>query len=100
MEIKKSIDKRTLTVQIIGEVDSVTSPILESSLKADINKVDNLILDLDQCTYVSSAGLRIFLAARKHLSTDNEMTIINASPSVMDVLELTGFTKILNIEKK
>ena len=100
MEIKKSIDKRTLTVKIIGEVDSVTSPILESSLKADINKVDNLILDLDQCTYVSSAGLRIFLAARKHLSTDNEMTIINASPSVMDVLELTGFTKILNIEKK
>ena len=100
MEIIKSIDKRTLTVKIIGEVDSVTSPILESSLKADINKVDNLILDLDQCTYVSSAGLRIFLAARKHLSTDNEMTIINASPSVMDVLELTGFTKILNIEKK
>lgn len=100
MEIKKSIDKRTLTVKIIGEVDSVTSPILESSLKADINKVDNLILDLDQCTYVSSAGLRIFLAARKHLSTDNEMTIINASPSVMDVLELTGFTKILEIKKK
>lgn len=100
MEIIKSIDKRTLTVKIIGEVDSVTSPILESSLKADINKVDNLILDLDQCTYVSSAGLRIFLAARKHLSTDNEMTIINASPSVMEVLELTGFTKILNIEKK
>lgn len=100
MEIKKSIDKRTLVVQIIGEVDSVTSPILESSLKADINKIDNLILDLDQCTYVSSAGLRIFLAARKQLSTDDEMTIINASPSVMEVLELTGFTKIIKIDKK
>lgn len=100
MEIKKSIDKRTLVVQIIGEVDSVTSPILESSLIADINRVDNLILDLDQCTYVSSAGLRIFLAARQHLSTDNEMTIINVSPSVMEVLELTGFTKIIKIDKK
>jgi anti-sigma B factor antagonist len=100
MEYK--LEKDVLTISLEGELNSVNS----ESVGEEIDKIiedkafKSLVLDFDNVSYISSAGLRIFLAARKHLSTDNEMTIINASPSVMEVLELTGFTKILNIEKK
>lgn len=100
MEVKKIIEKRTLTAKIKGEVNAITSVELEATLKTDINKVDKLILDLEECNYVSSAGLRVFLAARKFFNHEGAMSIINVSPEVMEVLEFTGFTKILEIKTK
>ena len=56
MKITKNIQKRTLTIAIEGEIDSTTSSEFENSIKEDINKVDNLVLDFDKCSYISSAG--------------------------------------------
>ncbi len=46
--------------------------------------------------YISSAGLRVLLTLRK--SIPGELTLRNVDPSVMEVLEITGFVDILTIE--
>lgn len=99
MEIKKTIKNRTLTIALNGRLDSNTSPDLEASLKSDINKIDNVILDLEKCEYISSAGLRVILAVRKHLNTQGELIVRNVCSSVMEVFELTGFSSILTFEE-
>ena len=100
MKITKSIHKRTLIIEVEGEIDSTTSGEFQNSIKEDINKVDNLVLDFDKCSYISSAGLRVILSARKHINNQGEMSIINVNATVMDVLTMTGFNKILKIETK
>ena len=47
-------------------------------------------------SYVSSAGLRVLLTARKSIQGD--LILNNVTPSVQDVLEITGFVDILTIE--
>ncbi len=53
-------------------------------------------LDAGNTKYISSAGLRVVLGIKKKI--DNT-SVINASTEVYDIFEMTGFTKIVNVEK-
>ena len=57
---------------------------------------DSIELDCDQLKYASSAGLRVLLTIRKSLT--GELRMKNVAPTVMEVLEITGFADILIIE--
>lgn len=48
--------------------------------------------------YISSAGLRVLLAAQKKMSKRGTMKVKNVCPEVMEIFEVTGFTDILTIE--
>lgn len=57
-----------------------------------------LELDAGGLEYISSAGLRVLmLLARKQ---NNTLTVRNVTPEVYEILEMTGFTSILNVKKK
>ena len=47
--------------------------------------------------YISSSGLRVLL--RRQQQSDEKITILNASPEVYEIFSVTGFTKIMNVEK-
>lgn len=49
--------------------------------------------------YVSSAGLRVLLAAQKIMNKQGEMIVRNANDDLMEIFEVTGFVDILNIEE-
>ncbi|MBQ2468186.1 MAG: STAS domain-containing protein, partial [Clostridia bacterium] len=65
MTITKNQDGGKLTVALEGRLDTVTSPQLEAELRASVNGVKELTFDLEKLDYVSSAGLRVLLAAQK-----------------------------------
>ena len=60
--------------------------------------IQKLTLDLEKLEYISSAGLRVLLAAHKEMTKKGGMKLINVNEIVMEVLEITGFTSILTIE--
>ena len=60
--------------------------------------VKNLVIDLKELDYVSSAGLRVLLSTRKTMDGQGEMFVRNANEAVMEVFKVTGFTNLLNIE--
>lgn len=57
-----------------------------------------LVIDASLIEYVSSAGLRIFLGLTN--SIEGKLTIRNVSPSLYEIFDITGFTELLNVEKK
>jgi anti-sigma B factor antagonist len=99
MDITKTPSDTGLTVALSGKLDTQTAPELEDSLKGDLDGVTNLVFDLSDLEYISSAGLRVVLSTYKQVTRQGTMTIKNVTPDVMDVFDMTGFTDLLNIEK-
>ena len=94
MSIVTKLDDTLVRVQ--GSVDSSNAAQFEEELLGAISG-DKLTIDAEDLTYISSAGLRVLLKAKKALSEDLKM--INVGPEVYDILDMTGFTQILTIQK-
>ncbi len=81
-----------------GRLDTVTAPELEQAINNEGETLVNLVLDFGGINYISSAGLRVLLAAQKKMNAQGRMELINVSEDVMDILEMTGFADILEIK--
>ncbi|MGN1104993.1 MAG: STAS domain-containing protein, partial [Candidatus Coproplasma sp.] len=60
--------------------------------------VKELIIDMKNLEYISSAGLRVLLKTQKAMRAKGTMKLVNVGESVMEVFEITGFSDILTIE--
>lgn len=98
MVITKTKEGTSLTLVIEGRLDTTTAPQLESELKSSIDGIDKLLLDFTSLEYISSAGLRVLLAAQKTMNKQGSMVLRNVNEDVMDIFEVTGFIDILTIE--
>ena len=96
IEIKKSAEE--VVVEIAGRLDTTTAPALEKAINEDVGSTTNLVLDLKELEYISSAGLRVLLSAQKKMQQVGVMKVVNVCELVMEVFEMTGFADILNIE--
>lgn len=98
MTINKEKKGSTLNVRLSGRLDTSTAPELQNSISADLEEVNELVMDLKELDYISSAGLRVLLSAHKKMSSKGGMTVINVSETVMEVFDITGFSEILVIK--
>ena len=98
MRIEKNQEGEKLNLAVIGRLDTTTAPELEQELKESLEGVKELILDLAGLEYISSAGLRVLLAAQRRMNKQGSMKLINVNELVMEVFEVTGFSTILTIE--
>ena len=98
MTITKKVEGQGLEILLKGRLDTTTSPELEAELAGSIDGVKDLVFDLADLEYISSAGLRILLGAQKKMNTQGSMKIKNVCSEIMEVFEITGFTDILTIE--
>ena len=87
-----------LIVNLEGRLDTSTSPQLENDLKANIDGVSELIFDIKDLQYISSAGLRVLLSAQKIMNKQGSMVIRNSGEEVKEIFDVTGFSDILTIE--
>lgn len=87
-----------LTLQLSGRLDTVSAPQLEQYLDAHLAGVQDLTLDFAQLDYLSSAGLRVLLKAQKQMNRQGQLVLCHVQPVVQEVLEITGFADILQIE--
>lgn len=98
MDIVKKTEGTTLEMVLNGRIDTTTAPVLESELNASINGVTALVLDFAGVQYISSAGLRILLAAQKMMNKQGSMVLRGVNDDIKDVFEITGFIDILTLE--
>ena len=96
IEIKKNAEETI--IEIVGRLDTTTAPALDKAINEDIGDVKNLVLDIKNLEYISSAGLRVLLSAQKKMQKIGSMKVINVCEEVMEVFEMTGFADILVIE--
>lgn len=95
MTIKKTITGSEATLEISGWLDTKTVSELATALDELDSAVTELTIDMKELEYISSAGLRQIVAAHKKM--DGKLTISNVSAEIMDVFNMTGFGKRLNI---
>lgn len=98
MNINKTIDGSALHIALEGRLDTTTAPQLEAELKQSMDGVTMLEFDFDKLEYLSSAGLRVILAAQKTMNKQGKMIIRHVNETIMEVFEVTGFIDILTIE--
>ena len=98
MNITKTIEGAKLTLALEGRLDTTTAPQLEAEVKGALTGVTELALDFSRLEYLSSAGLRVILAAQKIMNKQGRMVIRHVNETIQEVFEVTGFSDILTIE--
>ena len=89
-----------LIVRPNGRMDSITAPELSGKIEAELDGVDEIIMDLAQVDYISSAGLRLMLDIMGGLDDVNgRMKLVHVRESIRSVLEMTGFLDYVTVEE-
>jgi len=99
MKITQEKKDSKLTLALEGRLDTTTTPSLEEVVNKELAGVTELVYDLKDLEYISSAGLRMLLASQKKMNAQNgTMVLINVQEQVNEVLEITGFLDILTVK--
>jgi anti-sigma B factor antagonist len=97
MVINQNAEGTKLTLAIEGRIDTKTAPELEKIIHTSLEGVTELVFDLAETVYISSAGLRVLLIAQKQMNKQGEMKVAHVNADLMEIFEVTGFTEILTI---
>jgi anti-anti-sigma factor len=93
MEIKTSSQNGAQIIQISGSLDGNTVNDAQEKILPLLASKMSLVLDLKDCGYISSAGLRLLLMAAKELSTQEGILVLSGlSDEIKDVMDMTGFS--------
>ena len=98
MEVSVTKEDKKAIIAISGRVSSNDSRALQACIDESIEGIEELVLDLEKMTYISSSGLRVFLQARKSMQGQGSMKVLHVSSDVMDIFDMTGFTGFLGLE--
>ncbi len=98
MKINQNRSAEKLTFTLEGRLDTTTAPELEAVINGMDDAVKDLVIDMKGVEYISSAGLRVLLAAQKKMDRIGTLKLVGVCDSVMEVFEMTGFSDILVIE--
>ena len=96
IEIVEKENKATLFIK--GRIDTSTAPNLEKKINKLIKNINELILDFEKVEYITSAGLRVILAASKAMLAKGKFQILNSSPVIKEIFDMTGFSSIVEID--
>ena len=97
MELDIKNENGTLTIKIIGKIDTMTAPKLEEEISKNFEGVSEVIFDFEEVKYMSSSGIRVLVGTSKKVN--NNMKILRPTHEVMDVFIITGLATKFNIEK-
>lgn len=87
-----------LTIFLKGHIDSANAGDVEKEIEEARaqSSASDLLLDASELNYISSAGLRVILRLRKQMP---DLSVINVSPEVYEIFDMTGFTEMINVQK-
>ena len=98
MTIEKTTENEKVILTVSGRLDTTTAPELEAALDEVLENTKELIFNLENLEYISSAGLRVILKAQKSMNTKGSMKLTGVNDSIMEVFDITGLLDILTIE--
>ena len=96
--VDKKTEGKNLTLSLYGKLDTTTAPELEEVIKNELSGIENLVFDISNLEYISSAGLRVLLSAQKVMTVQGSMIIKGVSEEIAEIFEVTGFNNIFTIE--
>ena len=88
-----------LTIFIPERIDAGNASDIESELEGIRKEADDqqVVFDCSGLEYISSAGLRVIM---KVVKQEKSVSVINVSPEVYDIFDISGFTNFITVEKR
>lgn len=96
MEISVEEKKNIKIIKLDGDLDNKSSEKTRNVIMEQIADNCKIIIDMKNCSYVSSAGLRVLMIFAKKIKTvQGQGVLANIVPEVEEVMEMTGFGHML-----
>jgi anti-anti-sigma factor len=100
LQIISSQAESSALIQLIGTVDTKTAPeLLDILTKLDLKSLSSLKIDMNQMTFMSSAGLRALLFAKQKMHQNSILTVTGACEGVVDTIKKTGLSQAIVISE-
>ena len=97
------LENGNMTIYLTGKIDASNSETIQECIAnlIDENELSELIFDMNDVTYVSSAGLRMFSALnQKSIEYSIEYRLINMRQDIQKMFQMTGYASAFSIETK
>ena len=99
MDIEIFPEQSCVVVKVNGRLITINSPELEAKLEEVYDLSNNIVFDFGDLEYISSAGLRVLMAAFKRThAAGGSIAVRNANDYVIETFEITGFTDFLDMQ--
>ncbi len=100
LEIRTKEINDKIVIGLQGNLDTNTSPEAEDEINKYLEKGEaKILIDLEHTRYVSSAGLRVFLATAKRTMAKSGMLILcHPNQIVKEILDVSGFSTIIEVK--
>ena len=100
--LKIDLEKKEneVTMVLDGRLDTTSAPEAEAVLRELLPDYDAVTIDMEKLEYISSAGLRVLMVAKKELKKkgSDKLKLIHVNEIIMEIFEVTGFTELFHIE--
>ena len=92
MQITTQEQDGVAIIAIEGQIDSKTAPDAQDQLLPLVQAHEHIVMDLNELTFMSSAGLRIMLLLYRQATARNgKVAIVGLSDPIKDTMQATGF---------
>jgi anti-anti-sigma factor len=96
--MKFSLENKKLTLFFVGNLNSNNAEDVENEIENIIGdkSIDSIVIDMENLSYISSAGLRIIARLKKKYS---DTSLVKVKEDVYDIFEMVNFQNMMTIEK-
>ena len=100
LNVEKKLEDGALLIALEGELDTLSSPDFEDILEPLLAQAQSVTIDFEKLEYISSAGLRVLLAAEQTMEEKGaeKVRVVNMNSTIRNIFEITGFTDVLAVE--
>ena len=100
LNVEKKLEDGALLIALEGELDTLSSPDFEDMLEPLLAEARSLTLDFEKLDYISSAGLRVLLAAEQALEEKGaeKVRVVNMNSTIRNIFDITGFVDVLAVD--
>ena len=95
LKIKKNINETI--IEVVGQIDTFTAPVLEKMINQNSNSAKNIILELSGVEGISDVGLKALFSAHEKMQRVGSLKLIGVKESIAATLKANGLTDILVI---
>ena len=97
MNVKKLIRGTKMEIALKGKFDTISASTFESEIVGELTDVTELVIDMSNVEYISSAGLRVLLYLQQIMDEQGSMAVKNVPEAASHVFRVTGFDKVITI---
>lgn len=92
MEVSIKTVGEVVVVDLSGEIDGKTAPMVQEQVVPQIQAISKLLLDMTKVPFMSSAGLRLMLLFYRQMAgRSGRIALVGLSDDIKDTMEATGF---------